>query len=150
NILKKSSTTNGKVSQKSYKEKEDTTGMTLQKSASERASKKITLQNRTEQPREVIPTAVIPGSTKLSRRNSPFTTNFDRLVPFRTLTGRQSYYIDHEVFVQCGENLPIYKPTLPQMGFGTKDKNIKRGVDTLVFRYLPPHGKCNIHSTYQD
>ncbi len=149
-ILNVSSASNGKVSQKSYDDLEEQTGMTLKGISSERASEKITFQNITAQPREVIPTAVFPGSNKLGRRYSPFTTNIERLVPFRTLTGRQSYYIDHEVFLQFGENLPIYKPTLPPMVFGTKDKNIKGGVDTLVLRYLTPHGKWNIHSTYQD
>ncbi|MCJ0919540.1 nitrate reductase subunit alpha [Mammaliicoccus sciuri] len=149
-ILNVSSASNGKVSQKSYDDLEQQTGMTLKDISSERASEKITFQNITAQPREVIPTAVFPGSNKLGRRYSPFTTNIERLVPFRTLTGRQSYYIDHEVFLQFGENLPIYKPTLPPMVFGTKDKNIKGGVDTLVLRYLTPHGKWNIHSTYQD
>lgn len=149
-ILNVSSASNGKVSQKSYDDLEEQTGMTLKDISSERASEKITFQNITAQPREVIPTAVFPGSNKLGRRYSPFTTNIERLVPFRTLTGRQSYYIDHEVFLQFGENLPIYKPTLPPMVFGTKDKNIKGGVETLVLRYLTPHGKWNIHSTYQD
>ncbi|MBM6629009.1 nitrate reductase subunit alpha [Mammaliicoccus vitulinus] len=149
-ILNVSSASNGKVSQKSYDDLEEQTGMTLKDISAERASEKITFQNITAQPREVIPTAVFPGSNKLGRRYSPFTTNIERYVPFRTLTGRQSYYIDHEVFLQFGENLPVYKPTLPPMVFGTKDKQIKGGVDTLVLRYLTPHGKWNIHSTYQD
>lgn len=149
-ILNVSSASNGKVSQKSYEDLEQQTGMKLKDISAERASEKITFPNITAQPREVIPTAVFPGSNKLGRRYSPFTTNIERLVPFRTLTGRQSYYIDHEVFLQFGENLPIYKPTLPPMVFGTKDKQIKGGVDTLVLRYLTPHGKWNIHSTYQD
>ncbi|MBW0766506.1 nitrate reductase subunit alpha [Mammaliicoccus lentus] len=149
-ILNVSSASNGKVSQKSYEDLEQQTGMELKDISAERASEKITFPNITAQPREVIPTAVFPGSNKLGRRYSPFTTNIERLVPFRTLTGRQNYYIDHEVFLQFGENLPIYKPTLPPMVFGTKDKQIKGGVDTLVLRYLTPHGKWNIHSTYQD
>lgn len=149
-ILNVSSASNGKVSQKSYEDLEQQTGMELKDISAERASEKITFPNITAQPREVIPTAVFPGSNKLGRRYSPFTTNIERLVPFRTLTGRQSYYIDHEVFLQFGENLPIYKPTLPPMVFGTKDKQINGGVDTLVLRYLTPHGKWNIHSTYQD
>ena len=149
-ILNVSSATNGRVSQKSYEDLEAQTGMELKDISAERASEKITFLNITSQPREVIPTAVFPGSNKQGRRYSPFTTNIERLVPFRTLTGRQSYYIDHEVFQQFGEALPVYKPTLPPMVFGTKDKEVKGGVDALVLRYLTPHGKWNIHSTYQD
>ena len=36
------------------------------------------------------------------------------------------------------------------MVFGARDKKVKGGQDTLVLRYLTPHGKWNIHSTYQD
>lgn len=149
-ILNISSATNGKLSQKSYEDLENQTGMELKDISKERASEKISFLNITSQPREVIPTAVFPGSNKNDRRYSPFTTNIERLVPFRTLTGRQSYYIDHEVFQQFGESLPVYKPTLPPMVFGTRDKQVKGGQDALVLRYLTPHGKWNIHSTYQD
>ncbi|MDR7649708.1 nitrate reductase subunit alpha [Staphylococcus argenteus] len=149
-ILSISSATNGKLSQKSYENLEEQTGMPLKDISSERAAEKISFLNITSQPREVIPTAVFPGSNKQGRRYSPFTTNIERLVPFRTLTGRQSYYVDHEVFQQFGESLPVYKPTLPPMVFGNRDKKIKGGTDALVLRYLTPHGKWNIHSMYQD
>lgn len=140
-ILSISSATNGKLSQKSYEDLEEQTGMPLKDISSERAAEKISFLNITSQPREVIPTAVFPGSNKQGRRYSPFTTNIERLVPFRTLTGRQSYYVDHEVFQQFGESLPVYKPTLPPMVFGNRDKKIKGGTDALVLRYLTPHGK---------
>ncbi|MEB6060686.1 nitrate reductase subunit alpha [Staphylococcus pseudoxylosus] len=149
-VLNLSSATNGKLSQKSYEDLEQQTGMPLKDISSERASEKISFLNITAQPREVIPTAVFPGSNKNGKRYSPFTTNIERLVPFRTLTGRQSYYVDHEVFQQFGESLPVYKPTLLPMVFGTRDKKVTGDESTLVLRYLTPHGKWNIHSTYQD
>lgn len=149
-MLNLSSATNGRVSQKAYAEAEKDTGVTLKDISADRAAEKITFQSITVQPREVIPTPVFSGSNKMGRRYSPFTTNIERLVPFRTLTGRQHFYIDHEIFQQFGEALPIYKPTLPPMVFGANDKKIKGGVDSLVLRYLTPHGKWNIHSTYQD
>src|SRR5699024_1435124 len=68
----------------------------------------------------------------------------------RTLTGRQHFYLDHELFLDYGEALPIYKPTLPPLVLGPKDRQVRGGVDTLVLRYLTPHGKWNIHTTYQD
>lgn len=149
-MLNLSSATNGRVSQKAYAEAEKDTGVELKDISADRAAEKITFQSITVQPREVIPTPVFSGSNKMGRRYSPFTTNIERLVPFRTLTGRQHFYIDHEIFQQYGEALPIYKPTLPPMVFGANDKKIKGGVDSLVLRYLTPHGKWNIHSTYQD
>ncbi len=149
-VLHVSSCANGEVSQKSYEDLENQTGQVLRDISSARENEKITFKNITAQPREVIPTAVFPGSNKQGRRYNPFTTNVERNVPFRTLTGRQSFYVDHDMFLQFGEGLPVYKPTLPPMVFGSKDKKIKGGVDSLVLRYLTPHGKWNIHSTYQD
>lgn len=149
-ILHLSSATNGAVSQRAWEVAEQESGVELKDISADRAAEKITFQNITAQPREVIPTPVFPGSNKMGRRYSPFTTNIERLVPFRTLTGRQHFYIDHEIFMQFGEALPVYKPTLPPMVFGSKDKKIIGGQDSLVLRYLTPHGKWNIHSMYQD
>src|SRR5699024_7250766 len=149
-VLHLSSATNGKVSQKAWETAEGITGMELKDISADRAAEKITFENITVQPREVIPTPVFSGSNKAGRRYSPFTTNIERFVPFRTLTGRQHFYIDHEIFLQYGESLPVYKPTLPPLVFGANDKKIVGGKDALVLRYLTPHGKWNIHSTYQD
>lgn len=149
-ILNLSSATNGKVSQRAWESAEQDTGVALKDISADRAAEKITFQSITIQPREVIPTPVFSGSNKMGRRYSPFTTNIERLVPFRTLTGRQHFYIDHELFLQFGEALPVYKPTLPPMVFGSRDKQVEGGKDALVLRYLTPHGKWNIHSMYQD
>ncbi len=149
-MLTLSSATNGRVSQKAFEAAEMDTGVELKDISADRAAEQFTFAGITAQPREVIPTPVFSGSNKLGRRYSPFTTNIERLVPFRTLTGRQHFYIDHELFLEFGEALPVYKPTLPPMVFGPRDKQIIGGQDSLVLRYLTPHGKWNIHSTYQD
>src|SRR5690606_41902254 len=101
----------GRVSQKAYIEAEKDTGVELKDISADRAAEKITFQSITVQPREVIPTPVFSGTNKKGRRYSPFTTNIERVVPFQTLTGRQHFNIDHEIFQQFGEALPIYKPT---------------------------------------
>jgi len=149
-ILHLSSATNGKVSQRAWESEEHHTGVELKDISADRAAERITFQSITAQPREVIPTPVFSGSNKSGRRYSPFTTNIERLVPFRTLTGRQHFYVDHELFLQYGEALPVFKPTLPPMVFGPRDKQVTSDKDTLVLRYLTPHGKWNIHSMYQD
>lgn len=149
-MLTLSSATNGRVSQKAFVEAEEKTGVELKDISADRAAEQFTFASITAQPREVIPTPVFSGSNKMGRRYSPFTTNIERFVPFRTLTGRQHFYIDHELFLDFGEALPVYKPTLPPMVFGPRDKQIIGGQDSLVLRYLTPHGKWNIHSTYQD
>ncbi|KAF6605401.1 hypothetical protein H6F38_32310, partial [Paenibacillus sp. EKM208P] len=86
-ILHLSSATNGRVSQKAYEQAEELHGVELKDISADRAAERITFQSITAQPREVIPTPVFTGSNKKGRRYSPFTTNIERLVPFRTLTG---------------------------------------------------------------
>lgn len=149
-VLHLSSATNGKLSQRAFEAAEEMTGMQLKDISADRAAERITLASITAQPREVIPTPVFTSANKLGTRYSPFTINIQRFVPFRTLTGRQHFYIDHEVFLQFGEGLPVYKPTLPPMVFGPRDKQIVGGQDALVLRYLTPHGKWSFHSMYQD
>ena len=45
------------------------------------------------------------------RAYAAFTYNVEKLVPWRTLTGRQHFYLDHEMYLAYGENLPTYKPS---------------------------------------
>jgi complex iron-sulfur molybdoenzyme family reductase subunit alpha len=57
--------------------------------------------------------------------------------PLTTLTGRQQFYIDHDWYVnEFGEELPVYKPPVD--------------VDAYPLRWITPHGRWSIHSTYRD
>jgi nitrate reductase / nitrite oxidoreductase, alpha subunit len=39
------------------------------------------------------------GLIENGRAYSPFTYNVERLVPWRTLTGRQHFYLDHPLYI---------------------------------------------------
>ena len=70
-------------------------------------------------------------------------------MPWRTLTGRQHFYLDHQGYLAAGEHLPTYKPkpdhsTLQDfLATESDDKSI-------MLNYLTPHGKWSIHSTYSE
>jgi len=145
-----SSATNGKVAMRAWEAEEAKTGLSLKDIAEDQASVHHTFQDISIQPRKVIPTPIFTGSNKGNKRYSPFTTNIDRFVPFRTLTGRQHFYLDHEIITEYGENFPIYKPTLPEMVFSSRDQVPEKQENEITLRYLTPHGKWNMHSTYQD
>jgi nitrate reductase alpha subunit len=83
------------------------------------------------------------------RTYSPFTYNVEELVPWRTLTGRQHFYLDHAMYLQFGEHLCTYKPKpLPTQ---YADMRFSKEVGpTKMLNYLTPHGKWHIHSTYGD
>jgi complex iron-sulfur molybdoenzyme family reductase subunit alpha len=59
--------------------------------------------------------------------------------PWPTLSGRQQYYIDHDWFLEDDEALPTYKPPV-------EDDQ----ADEYPLRYLTPHGRWSIHSTWRD
>ena len=70
-------------------------------------------------------------------------------MPWRTLTGRQHFYLDHEAYRAFGEALPAYKPRLPRETTRELDATpVSAG--SLVVNCLTPHGKWHIHSTYSE
>jgi nitrate reductase alpha subunit len=71
------------------------------------------------------------------------------LIPWRTLTGRQHLYLDHEVYIAYGEHLPTYKPRADLSVTRDLQKTEVKG-GSLVLNYLTPHGKWHIHSTFGD
>ncbi|CAA7600702.1 nitrate reductase [Acididesulfobacillus acetoxydans] len=149
-ILALSSATNGRLAVKAWRAEEEKTGVSLQDIAASQAGNRLTFDSITAQPGQAISSPIFSGNTEGNRRYSPFTTNIERLVPFRTLTGRQHFYADHEIMLEFGEGLPVFKPALPNRAFTGGDQFSGEGKKTIELRYLTPHGKWNIHSMYGD
>ena len=84
------------------------------------------------------------------RPYSPFTLNVEQLIPWRTLTGRQHFYLDHENYIEWGEHLPVYKPRPDHTMLMETEESLAEGQDGRLFNYITPHGKWSIHSTYGD
>ncbi len=148
-ILTLSSATNGKMAMKAWEAEAKKTGLPLNDFTREQESVHFTLANITAQPKEVISTPIFTGTNK-NRRYSPFTINIEQLVPFRTLTGRQHFYLDHEIMLEFGEGLPVYKPVLSTQAFAKNDDIPESEAKTISLKYLTPHGKWNIHSMFYD
>ncbi|WP_125709334.1 nitrate reductase subunit alpha [Companilactobacillus zhongbaensis] len=149
-ILHLSSASNGHVAKKAWEDAEEITGKKLTDISAGQEEKQMTFQNITVQPREGIPTPIFSSAKHDGDRYSPFSVNIERNVPFRTITGRQSYYLDHEIFQEYGEELATYKPTLPPFVMAPTDTKVEKADKEVTLRYLTPHGKWNIHTTYQD
>ena len=101
------------------------------------------------QPRRFINSPMWSGLVTDGRAYSAFTYNVECLVPWRTLTGRQHFYLDHPLYLQFGEHLPTYKPKPSAMQYADLKFSTEVG-PTLMLNYLTPHGKWHIHSTYGD
>jgi nitrate reductase / nitrite oxidoreductase, alpha subunit len=149
-ILSLSSSTNGSLAMKAWDALEKKSGQKLKDLAEERAEEHMSFSEITAQPRQVISTPVFSGTETGGRRYSPFTTNVERLIPWRTLTGRQHFYLDHETMFEFGEEFPVFKAPLKKVAFRSKDrKPINMGKE-INLRYLTPHFKWSFHSTYFD
>ncbi len=148
-ILYLSTLTNGKLNVEAYKNMEKKTGLELVDLG--RGSKDMVLRysDLQNQPRRYNTSSVWSGLMNDGRAYAAFTYNVEKLVPWRTLTGRQHFYLDHEMYIAYGEHLPTYKPSPKPEAYGDLKQTLKSG-DALVLNYLTPHGKWHIHSTYMD
>jgi nitrate reductase alpha subunit len=137
-ILALSGTTNGEVALKGWRTLEEQTGVELADLGEHEAHVRWRYDDLVEQPRRVITSPEWSGLESDERRYSPFTANVERLIPWRTYTGRQQLYVDHEWMREAGEGLPVWKPPL------------ELGEPGVTVRYLTPHNKWSVHSTYGD
>ncbi|GBD21510.1 Respiratory nitrate reductase 1 alpha chain [bacterium HR28] len=140
---------NGEVSYTAYKSEEEHTGVPLADLAEPYRGVRMCFGDITRQPRRTLPSPCWTGLPLEGRAYSAWCYNVERLVPWRTLTGRQHFYLDHEWYLDFGEQLPTYKPKLDWRKLG--DIIASRVDDKcLILNYITPHGKWNIHSTYKD
>lgn len=147
-VLALSSTTNGNIAVRAWESLEKQTDLELKDLALDREGDLITFEKITAQPQTVITSPAFSGSEKDGRRYSPFTTNIEKMIPFRTITGRQSYFLDHDMIKEFGEELAVYKPILNQKPFHSKRPDAEGKEITL--NYLTPHNKWSVHSMYFD
>jgi nitrate reductase alpha subunit len=148
-ILRFATVTNGELSYRSYKEMEERVGLPLATLAEKSRSVRVDYKGLQTRPQRLLNSPMWSGLTEDGRAYSPFTYNVEYLVPWRTLTGRQHFYLDHEGYLQFGEHLPTYKPKPSPAQYGDLSLSQKAS-PTLMLNYLTPHGKWHIHSTYGD
>ncbi len=149
-ILHLSGTTNGSLAVQGWKTLGKRVGRDLEHISADREDDLIDFELIQSQPRKVIASAEWSGLEARDRRYSPFTANIDHLIPFRTLTGRQSFYLDHEWMLDYGEAMATYRPPVDMQHFLADPQIRDEGRPEVVLRFLTPHSKWSIHSTYQD
>lgn len=148
-VLHLSSLTNGVLSVRAYENAEKKTGLTLSDLAEGSKDVTMTFADLQAQPRRYNTSPLWSGLMHNGRAYAPFTYNVERLVPWRTLTGRQHFYLDHEMYIAFGENLPTYKPSPKPEFYGDLRETLKNQT-AKVLNCLTPHGKWHIHSTYME
>jgi nitrate reductase alpha subunit len=71
----------------------------------------ITYRDLQAQPKRYNSSPLWSGLMHDGRTYAAYTYNVDMFVPWRTLTGRQHFYLDHDAYIAFGEHLPTYKPS---------------------------------------
>ncbi len=148
-VLQLSTLTNGELNVRAYKNIEKKTGLVLSDIAEGSRDLRLDYAALQAQPRRYNTSPIWSGLMNNGRAYSPYTYNVERLVPWRTLTGRQHFYLDHEMYIAFGEHLPTYKPSPKPEVYGDLRETLKEG-KAKVFNCLTPHGKWHIHTTYGD
>jgi len=149
-VLQLAPETNGHVAVKAWKALGVQTGRDHTHLAIYREDEKIRFRDIQAQPRKIISSPTWSGieSEKVSY-NAGY-TNVHELIPWRTLTGRQQFYLDHPWMRAFGESLAVYRPPVDLKT--TKDiHNIRsNGNKEIQLNFITPHQKWGIHSTYTD
>lgn len=148
-ILHFAAETNGEMAYRAFEAESIKTGIDHTHLARDNRAVRMTFEDLCVQPRRTLTTPYWTGITNGKRTYSAYCQNIEELIPWRTLTGRQHLYFDHEAYVAFGENLPTFKPRgeLRQ----TRDLEYSaKASGSLVLNYITPHGKWHIHSTYGD
>jgi nitrate reductase alpha subunit len=148
-ILHLAPETNGESAFRAFAAEEKKVGLPLTDLVAGSRNVRTTFSDLARQPRRLIDSPCWTGITGNGRTYSAYCLNVERLVPWRTLTGRQHFYLDHPGFIAFGESLPTYKPKpTPDV---VQDLGASgNGRPSLQLNYLTPHGKWGIHSTFGD
>ena len=150
-ILTLSPESNGQVALKAWQAQENHTGLNLVHLGADMAGVRYSFDDVVARPRNVLTSPIWSGVKSDTRSYSPFVINIENLVPFRTLTGRAQFYLDHEWILKFGEGLPLFRPPIDMQGLGYINTRVpSQPGKELILNYLTPHGKWSIHSTYHD
>ncbi len=141
--------TNGEVAWRGFKAKEQEVGLPLAALAEGNRGIRYDFLDLTQQPRRILTSPCWSGITNDGRPYSGFVMNVERLVPWRTLSGRQHLYLDHEGYRAFSEALPTFKPRIAPEDTLNVEKS-PRPRKSLTLACITPHGKWHMHTTYYD
>ncbi len=101
-------------------------------------TKGMTYHGIQDQPKRFVGIDAVAWNSEVEegRAYTPFTHQIEKKRPWRTLTGRQQFYIDHSWFIDFGEQLPVHKEPVEDVEY--------------PLYWNTPHGRWSIHSTWRD
>ncbi len=142
--------TNGEVAVKAWTALSKITGRDHTHLARPREDEKIRFRDIQAQPRKIISSPTWSGIESEHVSYNAGWTNVNELIPWRTLSGRQQFYQDHEWMRDYGEALALYRPPIDTRTVAPMAGKKGNGHPEVVLNFITPHQKWGIHSTYTD
>ncbi len=139
--------TNGEVAVKAWEALGENTGIDHTHLARPKQDEKIRFRDLAAQPRKIISSPTWSGIESEEVCYNAGYTNVHELIPWRTLSGRQQLYQDHEWMRAFGESLCTWRPPVD---LKTITDQVAEEGPHVVLNFITPHQKWGIHSTYSD
>ncbi len=149
-ILSLAPETNGQVAVKAWAALGVMTGLDHRHLALNKEDEKIRFRDLQAQPRKIISSPIWSGLEDEHVSYTAGYTNVHELIPWRTLSGRQQLYQDHEWMRAFGESLLVYRPPIDTRAAWPLLNRKPNGNPEKALNFLTPHQKWGIHSTYSD
>ncbi len=149
-ILTLAPETNGQVAVKAWKALGEFTCIDHRHLALNKEDEKIRFRDIQAQPRKIISSPTWSGLEDEHVSYNACYTNVHELIPWRTLTGRQQIYQDHEWMRAFGESLLVYRPPIDTRASQPFLNTRPNGNPERALNFITPHQKWGIHSTYSD
>ena len=149
-ILMLAPETNGEVAVKAWEALSKITGRVHNHLALPKEDEKIRFRDIQAQPRKIISSPTWSGIESEKVSYNAGWTNVHEMIPWRTLTGRQQFYQDHDWMRAFGEGLVAYRPPVDLKAAAPMVGQRGNGQKEVVLNFITPHQKWGIHSTYTD
>jgi len=149
-ILTLAPETNGHVAVRAWDALSVTTGRSHRHLAEGRQEEKIRFRDLVSQPRKIITSPIWSGIDSEEVSYNAGYTNVHEMIPWRTLTGRQTSYQDHPWMIAFGESLVCYKPPINTRSLRNVMGKIGKDEPHLIINIMTPHNKWTIHSSWSD
>ncbi len=149
-ILTLAPETNGHVAVKAWAALSRITGRDHTHLALHREDEKIRFRDIQAQPRKIISSPTWSGLESEHVSYNAGYTNVHELIPWRTLTGRQQFYLDHPWMIAFGEGFSTYRPPVDLKATADLHNIRPNGNKEVLLNFITPHQKWGIHSTYTD
>ncbi|MDE1893572.1 MAG: nitrate reductase subunit alpha, partial [Xanthomonadaceae bacterium] len=149
-ILHLAPETNGHVAVKAWQSLGTFTGREHTHLAVGKEHEAIRFRDIQAQPRKIISSPIWSGLEDEHVSYNACYTNVHELIPWRTITGRQQFYQDHEWMIAFGEGFMSYRPPVDTRTVEPLHNKRSNGHREILLNWITPHQKWGIHSTYSD